>query len=684
MPRLTHSHTATTVDTGRPPLAPASRWAQGATLAALIAGAVYLVWRWGFTLDGASLWLAIPLVVAETYGLIMLVLLSFSCWRLAARPTPEPLEGRRVALLVATFDEDEDVLRPTVVGALAVRNDVEPEVWVLDDGGRVWVEEMCEELGARYLSRPAPRTHAKAGNINHALDHVDAEFLVTLDADHVPRPELIERMLSHMVDPKIAVVQAPQAFYNRGFGHPRAEDDPLRNEQSIFFDIICRGKDRHGAAFWCGCPSVIRREALVEVGGVATDTVVEDAHTTLRLNARGWRVAYHNEVMALGLAPEEISAFIVQRGRWARGSLQMLRLDTPLFKRGLTMAQRWEYMASCLHFLEGPQRLIGLMVPAIVLATGTVPISASPLLYLLIFAPQLILIPTASKALTRGHYRLIEGERYSIVRMEAYLHALAALPRGRGGGFKVTPKGARTGSGSPVARALRLPILIAAITLAAVGYQTAAQIFDLPARLTPGASFVTTLWALVNVALIAYTVAWARSVQHRRRSHRFPVAVHVGYSAEKGELPSLAGRIEDLSRHGARLSVSDERTPGERLRLVLLLDDGPVELLGTVASVTPDPASDGYMVGFDFDALDAPVIDAIVAWCFRYPFGAEHSVGPTTAPEHADRVIPDHDVEYGRQVRMLAAAESAASTETAEEHEQHDEPEDHSSADAES
>ena len=282
MPRLTRSHAAKAVDTGRPPMAPAPRWAQVATTAALVAGAVYLVWRWGFTIDGAALWLAIPLVVAETYGLTMLALLAFSCWRLAARPTPEPLEGRQVALLIATFDEDEDVLRPTVVGALAVRNDVEPEVWVLDDGGREWVREMCMELGARYLSRPAPRTHAKAGNINHALEHVDAEFLVTLDADHVPRPELIERMLSHMADPRMAIVQAPQAFYNRGFGHPRAEDDPLRNEQSIFFDVICRGKDRHGAAFWCGCPSVIRREALVEVGGVATDTVVEDAHTSLR------------------------------------------------------------------------------------------------------------------------------------------------------------------------------------------------------------------------------------------------------------------------------------------------------------------------------------------------------------------------------------------------------------------
>ena len=185
-------------------------------------------------------------------------------------------------------------------------------------------------------------------------------------------------MLGYMADPAVAVVQGPQSFFNRGFGHPRRHDDPLRNEQSIFFDVILPGKDRHAAAFWCGCPSVLRRAALEDVGGVATRTVVEDAHTSLVLNRRGWRVVYHDEVMALGLAPEEIGAFVVQRGRWARGSIQMLRLEWPMFRRGLSWAQRLEYSASCLHFFEGLQRVIGFMVPPVVLATGAVPIAAEP------------------------------------------------------------------------------------------------------------------------------------------------------------------------------------------------------------------------------------------------------------------------------------------------------------------
>ena len=646
---------------GRPPSS-ASRRAQALALAALTAACGYLVWRWGFTLEGSSLWLGLPLAAAETYGLLMLGLLTFSCWRLSERPAPAPLVGRRVAILIATYDEDEDVLRPTVVGALAVRNDAPPEVWVLDDGGREWVREMCDALGARYLSRPAPRAHAKAGNFNHALGHVDAEFLVTLDADHVPRPELLERMLGHMADPRVAIVQGPQAFYNRGFGHPRAVDDPLRNEQSIFFDVICRGKDRHGAAFWCGCPSLLRREAVMDVGGVATETVVEDAHTSLRLNARGWRVAYHPEVMALGLAPEEIGAFLVQRGRWARGSLQMLRLDTPLFKSGLTWSQRVEYTASCLHFLEGPQRLIGLLVPPAVLLTGAVPIHASPLLYLAIFIPHFVLVPLASKALTRGHYRVLEGERYSIVRMEAYLRALAALPRGRGTGFAVTPKGARAGR-APVARALRLPIAVAALTLLALGYQTYAQLLDLPGRLPPGAAGVTELWAFLNIGLIGAVVVWARNVQHRRRSHRFPAEIHAAYSAEAGAVPSLVGRTTDLSRHGARIAVADPREPGEHIRIVLLLDDGPIEVTGVIATATP-AREGGWVVGVDFDPPERAVADAITSWCFRFPFGADCTVVPERAP--LGEPVPAGGRPAFEDAPLLATAETAAADAEAE------------------
>jgi hypothetical protein len=198
--------------------------------------------------------------------------------------------------------------------------------------------------------------------------------------------------------------------------------------------------------------------------------------------------------------------------------------------------------------------------------------------------------------------------------------------------------------------ALRLPILIGAFTLVALGSQTAAQLLDLPHRLPPGASTVTTLWAFGNVALIAYVWFWATGVQHRRRSHRFPVVLQAAYSADEAALPSMSGRVDDLSRHGARLIVDRARAPGERVRLVLLLEDGPVEVTGTVAIAKRVRRRRHWLVGVDFDPMDTGVGDTIISWCFRHPFGPGETVIPVG--DGAAPVVPAPS--------LIAAAETAA------------------------
>ena len=185
----------------------------------------------------------------------------------------------------------------------------------------------------------------------------------------------------------------------------------------------------------------------------------------------------------------------------------------------------------------------------------------------------------------------------------------------------MTPKGARAGR-APVARALRVPSRSPLLTLVAIGYQTYAQLLDLPGRLTPGAPAVTTSGRSSTSRLVVAVAVWARRVQHRRRSHRFPAEVHAAYSAIAGTLPSLAGRITDLCRHGARIAVTTPRRPGERIRLVLLLDDGAIEVAGTIAMAATAPAS-GYIVGVDFDPLDAPGGRRHRRLVLPHPFGPD-------------------------------------------------------------
>ncbi|HZQ65968.1 MAG TPA: glycosyltransferase [Gaiellaceae bacterium] len=613
------------------------RRAQLVAAAALLAGAAYLGWRWGWTLQWHTLWLGLPLLVAETWALASAALFAFSAWSLTAREAGPAPPGRRVAVLIPTYNEPADILRPTILGALGLRYRPAPEVWVLDDGGREWVAEMCRELGVRYLSRPAPREHAKAGNLNYALTRVEADFLVIVDADHVAMPHFLERTLGYMADPEVAFVQSPQAFFNRSFQHSRGVGDPLLNEQSLFYDVICRGKDRDNACFWCGSSALVRREALLAVGGVATETVVEDTHTAMKLHQAGWKSVYHPEVLAVGLAPEEVSAFLTQRGRWASGCYQVLRRDNPLFARGLGLRQRLHYFSSVSHYLEGPQRLVGLLVPPLVLLTGTLPLSAPAGLYVALFLPQLVLVPLATRGLARGRFRFAESERYTLVRVIAYTKAAAALVRGGRVTFKVTPKGAATGS--LWLTALKWQVALAAFALCAAAYQAVAQAFGLPGRLSVFAFAVTVFWSVMNAGLLGAAVWWAREVRHRRVAHRFPVRVQAACGPEGAGVPVVPATVRDLNPFGLSMRVAEAPVAGARVRIVMLLDSGPLEVTGTVARAE---TLDGGVadIGVRLDELPREKQDVILRWCFAQPFGPDSPIRGAGAPVEAPEPVP--------------------------------------------
>ncbi len=102
--------------------------------------------------------------------------------------------------------------------------------------------------------------HAKAGNLINALYRTDGEFLLILDADQIPAPEILTRVLGYFRDPLVALVQTPQWFYNVPPG------DPFGSQAPLFYGPIQEGKDGWNAAFFCGSNAVLRREALMQLG----------------------------------------------------------------------------------------------------------------------------------------------------------------------------------------------------------------------------------------------------------------------------------------------------------------------------------------------------------------------------------------------------------------------------------
>jgi cellulose synthase (UDP-forming) len=173
------------------------------------------------------------------------------------RPLP-PDKLPSVDVYIPTYNESHEVLEKTITGALCLEYP-NFRAWVLDDGRRCWLKEFCEAKGIRYVKRP-DNSHAKAGNINHALTKTDAEFVAVFDADCIPQRHFLIRTMGFFFDPKIGIVQVPHDFYNHDLMQANlALRKALPNDQRFFFEAIMPSRDGWNAAFCCGSNSVTRR-----------------------------------------------------------------------------------------------------------------------------------------------------------------------------------------------------------------------------------------------------------------------------------------------------------------------------------------------------------------------------------------------------------------------------------------
>ncbi|SFP13378.1 cellulose synthase (UDP-forming) [Geodermatophilus dictyosporus] len=524
-------------------------------VAAVLSTAVYLLWRVGWTMpEGRALWIGVPFLLLELHGFVALVLFVVTTWDVSpARTRPGRAEDPdpTVTVLVATYNEPLEVLLPTVAAVLAM--DGPHETWVLDDSDRPEVADMCLALGARYVTRPV-HDHAKAGNLNAALAHVTTDLVAVFDADHVPEPDFLTRTKPYFTDPRLALVQTPQDFYNvESFEHFR--HGTALHEESLFYRVIQAGKHNAGAAFWCGTNALLRVEALRSVGGVATETLTEDFHTTVRLHRAGWRTAYHNEVLASGLAAGTPDAFYAQRRRWGRGAMQVVRLraDNPVLGRGLTLAQRLSYLYSLSAWFDS-WRTLGLAVlPVAVVVTGLFPVDAPPWLFLGLAGSSFLLQQVATTLLGRGFARLHWSLLFDVVRLPSNLAATLSLVRRGTGTFAVTAKG-RTGDARARARVPAVLVVLLAVLVGGMVYAGLSLAGLTPTRyVLTGTAVVPVLWLGVTAGLVAAAVVRIRDDSYgteRREGHRFDVAV-------LALLDGLPGTVVDVSLGGARARLPE-------------------------------------------------------------------------------------------------------------------------------
>ncbi len=581
-------------------------------LLALTVSVAYLVWRVGWTLG--TWWIAIPLWLLEAHAVLGLGLYTFSLWDLdsVTPAAPVTVTDERVAVLITTFDEPREVLLPTIATAVALAP--VHETWVLDDGAREWVRELASTLGARYHARTT-HENAKAGNLNDALTFVTADLVAVLDADHIATPDFLTHTLGYFTDPRMALVQTPQDFYNLdSFENDRNRSWLWRerraipfNEQRLFYRAIQPGKNRWGAAFWCGTNAVLRVSALRDVGGVAAQTLTEDIHTSLRLHRRGWRSVYHNEVLARGLAAGDANQYQAQRLRWGTGAMQLLRADHPLTAPGLRPTQRVAYASTLLGWFDAWRSLGYVVIPLAVLATGAVPIRASLELFTLVFAVTFLVQRFALAQLSRGYAPQGLAAVFELVRMQVIITATLYHVRPGVRHFAVTPK-----AGAPTRRRTAAPWLLWTL----LGATVAALVFYALTRagLTPVTYTVTwtadgaALWALVNGGLLMVALA-------RIRSERFATdrrsAVRVCMRG-RVRLDECVGELVDVSVGGAlvRCAAAAPPPPGAHVLVVAVEGEGETTIR-TQERSRQSVGDGGVLVSLRFDADQSQVVGSL-------------------------------------------------------------------------
>ncbi len=521
----------------------------------------YIYWRFtdtmGFThwMDAA---LGYGLMLAELYAFaVLLIGYLQTAWPLQRRPVPMPTDVSTwpsVDVFIPTYNEPLEVVRQTVFSAMSLDWPKDRlHVYVLDDGRRTEFREFCEELGVGYLIRDNNH-HAKAGNINAALQVTHSEYVAIFDCDHIPTRSFLQVCMGWFFkDTNLVMLQTPHVFFSPDpFERNLHTFHRMPNEGELFYGIVQDGNDLWNASFFCGSCAIIRRKELLEVGGIAVETVTEDAHTALKLSRLGYNTAYLEVPQAAGLATESLSGHVGQRIRWARGMAQIARTDNPLFGKGLKFGQRLCYFNAMLHFFYGLPRLVFLTAPLAYLLFGAQVFQASALMITAYALPHLAHASvTNSRIQGRFRYSFWNEVYESVLAWYIMRPVLVAAINPKLGKFNVTAKGGvieKAYFDWTIARPYVVLLVINLIGMAVGFWKLLSSDGDETTTLV-----INMVWTVYNIILLGASVAVASETRQVRGTPRVAASLPAVIRFDNGR--TLVCKTEDFSQHGLGLAV---------------------------------------------------------------------------------------------------------------------------------
>lgn len=517
------------------------------------------------------------LLVAEVYGCAMLLLgLVVNALPLTRKTPPLPRNKEDypvVDVFIPTYSEPISVVAPTVMAALEIDYPKDKlNVYILDDGypkslalkdttqGKfladrtTQLKELALKHGAKWLSRP-DNSHAKSGNLNEALKFTSGEYILVLDADHVPTKNILKNMVGFLTrDSEVAFVQSPHFFLNpdpveRNLGlHQK-----IPGENDMFYRVIQKGLDLWNTSFFCGSAALLRRKAIESIGGFSTSSITEDASSSISMHQLGWKSAYQGIPMVAGLQPETFAGFIVQRLRWSMGMIQIWIKQNPWLIRGLTLGQRISYTSVILFWLFPIARIIFFIAPLLSIFFNITVYPVGVEYFLAYTTPYILAVFLSFNRLFGKVRAFLISELYETVQSFYILPAiLTTILSPSAPTFKVTPKGVQTDT--EYVSEFKGPLYtMFAITAAALLWGVYRMFTEEESR---AALSLSVTWIVFNTVLLLGGLGVIFEKPQRRERPRINLDLPV-----KIDIPELGttvrGVVENISESGALLMSNE-------------------------------------------------------------------------------------------------------------------------------
>ena len=543
----------------------------------VIVAIIYMYWRISAIPDGdvISRVLGICLYIAELIGISQFFIFQFLFLKShkVEQRVLKDYGGNlpTIDILICTYNESKDLLEKTIVAALNTDyNDSLKTVNVCDDGRRAEIKELCKKYNVNWIIRDN-NEGAKAGNINNALNFLSGELFAVLDADMIVDKSFLKKTVGYFVDNDVAFVQTPQCYYNRDMYQYNLKKN-IPNEQDFFMRDVQDARASVNAVLHVGTNAVFRRQYVDEIGGYPTCSITEDMAVGMKLQAKGYRSIFINEVLALGLSATTYSDLVSQRDRWCRGNLQVFKHFNPIFEKGLTLSQKIAYLDGVLYWFSSLQKMIFILAPIIFLMTKTKLLDAEFRSVISVFVPffvgQMLIFKTLSpktRSIKWSHYYEVAMAPHISMSVLKEIFALKVK-------FNVTPKNISSDKGYFQFK-VALPHMVLFVLSVCSLFMGFYNLFWLPHD-NIGAYIINIVWCLYNV--VAIVVSLIVSYQKPIKSTEDEIVSTNGFVKcsvfDNKNGTNIECNIEDISNKAMRVKTKQNIgyiKKGDKLRLVL-------------------------------------------------------------------------------------------------------------------